>query len=127
MRQAQARSGSFNVINFEAVFKIDFFIAGKDEFSASQLERRELKHLPALSNQDLYIATAEDTVLAKLDWFRRGQGVSDSQWRDVLGIVKTSGRTLDFDYLEAWALKLGLSDLLNKLLEEALQRPSRLN
>ncbi len=119
MRQAQLRSGSFNAIPFEQVFKIVFFIAGKDSFAMSQLSRRELKQLPALSEQDLYVATAEDTILAKLKWFRAGQGVSDSQWRDVLGIVKTSGKKLDQSYLENWAETLGLSDLLAELFLEA--------
>jgi hypothetical protein len=119
MRQAQLRSGSFNAIHFEQVFKIVFFIAGKDSFAMSQLSRRELKQLPALSEQDLYVATAEDTILAKLKWFRAGQGVSDSQWREVLGIVKTSGKKLDQSYLENWAETLGLSDLLAELFLEA--------
>jgi hypothetical protein len=119
MRQANARSGSFNAIHFESVFKVDFFVAGADEFSESQLKRRELKQLPALSRQGLYVASPEDTILAKLDWFRRGQGVSDSQWKDVMGIVKTNGKTLDYDYLNRWGLKLGLGDLLKKVLDEA--------
>src|SRR5215510_11666882 len=45
MRDAVARGGSFNAIHFDSVFKVDFFIARANEFSLSQLNRRELRGL----------------------------------------------------------------------------------
>jgi hypothetical protein len=35
------------------------------------------------------VATAEDMVLQKLIWYRDGGSVSDRQWADVLGILRT--------------------------------------
>ncbi len=66
-----------------------------------------------------YIASAEDTVLTKLEWYRMGGEVSDRQWRDVLGVLKVQGKRLDLAYLRRWATELGIADLLERALAEA--------
>jgi hypothetical protein len=58
-------------------------------------------------------------VLAKLQWYRAGGGVSDRQWTDVLGVLKVQGATLDRAYLEEWARELGLMELLRRELSDA--------
>ncbi len=67
----------------------------------------------------LEVASAEDTLLEKLVWFRLGGGVSDRQWGDVLGILRVQRQRLDFDYLATWAESLGLSDLLHRAYRDA--------
>jgi hypothetical protein len=62
---------------------------------------------------------AQDTVLAKLDWFRKGGEVADGQWPDVLGVLKVQAAALDYLYLRDWAARLGLSDLLRRALDDA--------
>ena len=66
-----------------------------------------------------YVATAEDTILAKLEWYRMGGGVSERQWRDVLGVMKVQADRLDLAYLRQWADQLNVSDLLERALTEA--------
>ena len=66
-----------------------------------------------------YFATAEDIVLAKLEWYHHGDQVSDRQWRDVVGVIRTQGQRLDLTYLGAWAAQLGLEDLLSRALSQA--------
>ena len=63
--------------------------------------------------------TPEDAVLSKLDWYRMGGGVSETQWRDVIGILKTQSGQVDFGYLRKWAGELGLADLLERACREA--------
>jgi len=62
------------------------------------------------------IATAEDTILAKLEWALRGQ--SERQLRDVAGILSVATE-LDTDYIESWLTPLGLHDLWREALRMA--------
>ena len=66
-----------------------------------------------------YVTTAEDIVLAKLEWYRAGGEVSDRQWRDVLGVLRVQGDRLDQEYLRLGADELGLADLLDRAIELA--------
>ena len=63
-------------------------------------------------------ASPEDTILAKLEWYRLGNEVSERQWRDVLGVLKTRAGTLELSYLQKWADELKVSDLLERALKE---------
>lgn len=118
VREAIDRQQSFNAIHFDSVFKIDIFIPKSDEFSRKQIERRELRKLAPDLEQMIYVATAEDTILAKLRWYDSGGRVSTNQWTDVVGIIGASATTLELDYLNHWADKLGLSELLDKAFME---------
>lgn len=66
-----------------------------------------------------YATSAEDVVLSKLEWYRMGGEVFDRQWRDVLGVLKVQGDRLDQDYLRRMSVELGVTDLLERVLEEA--------
>ena len=116
MRDAVAKGRSFNAIHFDSVFKVDVFIARGDEFALMQLKRRELRKISPQKDEALYVATAEDTVLAKLRWYRAGHETSSTQWNDVLGVLGTTQSSLDLEYLHTWAGKLGLEDLLQRAL-----------
>ena len=105
---------SFNVIHFQSLFKVDVFIPKPRQFDEQQLQRRVLQVL-ALPEKRAYVATAEDTVLAKLEWYRQGNEISEQQWRDVVGIFKASSGSLDIPYMERMANQLGVLDLLQRL------------
>jgi hypothetical protein len=65
------------------------------------------------------VATAEDTVLSKLGWYRASGETSERQGNDLRGIVHVSGARLDLSYLNTWGPRLGVADLLERLLGEA--------
>jgi predicted nucleotidyltransferase len=118
MRDAVVHQGSFNAIHFDSVFKVDIFIPKTDSFGLTQLDRRQLRKISPDRDETVFVATAEDTILAKLRWYRAGNETSNNQWNDVVGILGTSRRTLDFHYLRTWAGELGVTDLLEKALSD---------
>jgi hypothetical protein len=76
MREAIAQR-SFNLIHLESMFKVDVFVAQPRDFDRAQLARRQLQLFSEDPERWVYVASAEDTVLAKLEWYRLGGEVSD--------------------------------------------------
>jgi hypothetical protein len=119
MRDAIEHHSSFNLIHYETAFKVDIFIRKLRAFDHMQLKRRRTSVIATDPEQSVYIVSPEDIVLAKLEWYRLGGEVSDRQWRDILGVLKTRAGELDLAYLRKWADELKISDLLERVLEEA--------
>lgn len=124
MRDAIRRHASFNLIHLETMFKVDLFVAKPRPFDRAQLSRRQLHVLSEESNARAYVATAEDTVLAKLAWYQMSGSTSDRQWRDVLGVLRVQGDRLDLDYMQGMAASLSVRDHLGRALEEAARHSS---
>jgi hypothetical protein len=108
----------FNVIYRPMAFKFDFFAAGAIPLGIQELDRAVFLADTGLSETPTPFVTPEDILLAKLHWFRAGGEISEMQWRDIRGIVRTCGASLDRGYLERNAAKLGIGALLEKALTE---------
>jgi len=117
MREAVQQRSSFNLIHLGTMFKVDVFVAKTRAFDRSQLARRRLVLLSEEPERQAYVASAEDTILAKLEWYRMGGEVSERQWRDVLGVLLVQGERLDLDYLKQMATHIGVLDLLKLALQ----------
>ncbi len=98
-RTALRHGRPFNVIYMPTAFKFDFFPAAAFRLGIEELDRAILLADTGLSEHPAPFVTAEDILLAKLDWFRAGGEVSEVQ-RDIQGIVRSRGKALDLDYLE---------------------------
>jgi hypothetical protein len=110
---------SFNLIHLDSMFKVDVFILKRRPFDLNQMRRRVLQNVGDSPADQVYFSSAEDIILAKLDWFRKGGEVSERQWRDVLGVLGLQSERLDFEYLQKWSVDLGIQDLLQRAVKEA--------
>ena len=120
---ASLRHGrSFNLIHFASSYKFDIFPVSDDPYYQTQLGRSQAKTIVLEEGLTIpsFVATAEDTILSKLVWYRMGGEQSDQQWNDLRGVRAVQGSSLDLAYLRQWAAHLGVQDLLERLLGEEL-------
>lgn len=102
-REAMTARSQFNAIGPDAA-KVDFIIRRDRPFSVEEFRRRQTADLLGTPG---FIASAEDVILAKLEW-AKATG-SDRQLDDVAGILAVTDE-LDLAYLERWAVALGVAD-----------------
>jgi hypothetical protein len=117
MQQAIKDGCPFNLIHMDSGLKFDIFPVST-EFHESQLERAAAAPLRVEGAALCPVATPEDSLLSKLQWYREGGEVSDRQWSDITGIlVQNPG--LDWEYVNSWAARLGVTGLLEKARADA--------
>ncbi|HEY4245072.1 MAG TPA: hypothetical protein VGM88_34890 [Kofleriaceae bacterium] len=104
-RDALARRSMFNVIEMTTAWKVDLVIRKNRPFSIAELSRRTPK---AIEDIEAPTATAEDTILAKLEWAKAGR--SERQLTDVGDILRMRAGDLDLAYIERWVDELGIRD-----------------
>lgn len=120
IRAAIRHGHSFNIVYLATAFKVDILPRGPRLFDRAEFERRQDAEVPVDPPIRLVVKTAEDVLLSKLEWYRKGREVSEQQWRDVIGIIRMQGADLDRLYLERWAGELGVEDLLARAFGEAV-------
>jgi hypothetical protein len=106
-REALRGRRQFNVIDAGSAFKLDLIVRKDRPFSREEFARRQPAELAGIP---VALTTAEDTILSKLEWAKKGGG-SERQLRDVAGIVDVKGAELDRQYIQRWATALGVLDL----------------
>ena len=102
---ALTRESQFNVIDFATGWKIDLIIRKSRAFSRVEFERRSAVELFGLQ---LFLVSAEDILVAKMEWAKAGQ--SPRQLEDCANIVRVRWNELDRVYIERWVAELGLED-----------------
>ena len=113
IREAVKNRSCFNLIHLPTSFKVDVFISRGRAFDRDCMDRCKLE---VLSEQlQVRIATPEDSIVAKLEWYRAGNEVSERQWDDVTKLMRLLGDDADMDYLTLAAASVGVSDLLERL------------
>ena len=119
IREAIRDRSSFNVIHLATMFKVDLFLLKDDPLSQAEMARRERYQISEDPQQAFFVASAEDTILQKLQWFQIGGEVSDRQWNDVIGVCRVQKGRLDVAYLQWGAQEIGIANLLNQAFQEA--------
>lgn len=105
IREAVEIRGQFNVIDPRSAWKVDLILRKDRDFSRTEFSRRTKEEALGLT---LWVATAEDVILAKLEWARLTG--SERQFSDIAGILKSQGDGLDQSYVDRWASVLGVED-----------------
>lgn len=113
MKDALKHRGQFNFIDGATGIKVDFYIAQKNDFSTSALNRRRREEI---NGYKVNFISPEDLILIKLKWHKEGD--SAKQLEDVKSVLKISGDKLDKKYLKIWAVKLGVLDILLPLFQK---------
>jgi hypothetical protein len=107
--QAHKAESMFNVIDLSTGWKIDLIIRKSRPFSREEFRRRVRVNLQDVS---LFVASAEDIIVAKLEWSKLAQ--SQRQMEDVAAILRARQENLDRSYVEKWTSELHLEDEWDK-------------
>jgi hypothetical protein len=103
--QALADRSQFNVIDPTSGWKADLIIRKERPFSREEFARRQPADLLGVS---AFVATVEDSIIAKLAWARAGE--SERQLRDVASMLAVASDRLDRSYVDRWVSELGLQE-----------------
>jgi hypothetical protein len=118
VRDAVRRRSCFNLIHLPSSFKVDIFVSRQRPFDEDSMRRARLERLGESKSVDVPIATAEDTIVSKLEWFRLTNETSERQWDDVSRLLKLLGDAADVAYLRRAAETVGVGDLLERVLSQ---------
>ncbi len=111
---------SFNAIHLSTMLKIDVFVLKRRTYDRIAFGRGRTETIAGSEDmREFALASPEDLILNKLEWYQTGGEVSERQWKDVIGILMVQQQALDFDYLRIWAAELGLTHLLERALRES--------
>ncbi len=112
IREAILRRSMFNIIHNEWIIKADFIIRKDEPYRRLEFERRRRLDI---EGDPIFAVSVEDLILSKLHWAR--QSGSELQQRDVRTIISSTA-DLDWPYLEEWASRLDLGDMLDRAREQ---------
>lgn len=114
--KAYAEQRSYNIFHETTCLKVGLFM----NFGIREQEeyiRASSITLPG-TGSTIKIASAEDTIVAKLLWYEKSGKSLNTQVRDIQGIVAIQGDRLDRDYLLKRAEKFGVMELFRSLVGE---------
>lgn len=117
IRDAVLEKSMFNILHLPSVLKLDFWILGDDLFNKTRFLRRKKEKI---LNQYMYVATAEDTILKKLLWYKESK--IEKHLIDAAFVYQIQRKRLDEMYLEKWAKKQHTLKFLKELAVIDLER-----
>lgn len=112
------RKSCFNLIHLPTSFKVDVFVSRGRSFDVNAMNRATREFLGDDHLLEIHISTPEDSIISKLEWYRKSDETSERQWNDVSRLLKLLGDAADMEYLVASAESVGVRDLLIRLISE---------
>jgi hypothetical protein len=110
------RKSCFNLIHLPTSFKVDVFVSRQRPFDVAAMNRATMERLGDSQVLEIHVATPEDAIISKLEWYRKTNETSERQWDDVTRLLNLLGDTADKEYLRTSAESVGVQDLLERLL-----------
>ena len=101
----------FNFVYPESNLKVDFFVAGSDQFNKQKLARRISLDI---NGEKVNFVSPEDLILSKLLWYKSSH--SNRQLEDAESVLKIQKDKLDFNYLKKWTSIQETDKILEPLL-----------
>lgn len=109
IKEAISKSSQFNIYHLDTGTKIDFWIVENDDFEKNKFKRGKTI---LIDKQKINLVSAEDLILTKLLWCKEIK--SERHLHDCEGILKIQKGKLDKEYLDLWAKKLNVYNLLEE-------------
>jgi hypothetical protein len=119
VREALRSHREFNIIHPTSGLKVDVIVPAKTESAELQFARRR-RVRPRDAAFEAYFASPEDVILKKLYYFQ--EGGSDKHLRDIAGILKINGPSIDRTYITHWAERQNLVAEWTQVQERAATR-----
>lgn len=107
VKDAIEHGGQFNIIHPASGLKVDIIIRQKTAFDDSRFGR--VQHIRPAEFYRANFASPEDVIIKKMEYYR--EGGSEKHLRDITGILKISGESLDRNYISEWARRLDLIEI----------------
>jgi hypothetical protein len=111
VREAARARAMFNIIHRQWIVKADFIVQKDEEYRRIEFDRRRGL---SIEGRAISVVAPEDLILSKLLWAL--PEASELQLRDARALI-AGVHTLDWDYLEQWADRLGLLGMLDQVRE----------
>ena len=112
-RAAVGQCGQFNIIHPASGLKVDVLIPQDSAFDRTRFARRT--RVKPAADYEASFASPEDVIIRKMEYHR--EGGSEKHLRDIAGVLKVSGDTLDRAYIGDWASRLGVGEVWESVLQ----------
>ncbi|HMS38704.1 MAG TPA: hypothetical protein PKE69_00520 [Pyrinomonadaceae bacterium] len=109
VRDAISQKFMFNLLHSTKIVKVDCVLRKDDEFQKLAFSNRKKV---TFSDFDVWTISRDDLILSKLNWAKTTK--SEMQMRDIASIIRNG---YDEEYVNFWAEKLGVKDLLADCIE----------
>jgi hypothetical protein len=106
--EACRRESLFNIIDRDTGWKVDLIFRKSTGFGLEEFRRRQKIEVQGLQ---MFVASPEDVIIAKLEWAKRG--ASQRQIEDAAAVLQVQKQALDTLYLDKWIGELQLQEQWN--------------
>jgi hypothetical protein len=91
-----------------------FLPIGEPGSVVERWEREQFKNrvrVRGLDQRRIWVASLEDTLIAKMRWYVQGHGESYQQWNDLQALIQEHRQRVKRDYLDYWSHELGIAEV----------------